>query len=71
MKQLMKLNTIFKEMGITVQELSDALYKFNCSMTEFTGSIANILPENPNQNKDLEIFEQKAPQRIIPNIDNK
>jgi hypothetical protein len=40
-------------------------------MTEFTESIANILPENPNQNKDLEIFEQKAPQRIIPNIDNK
>lgn len=67
----MKLNTIFKEMGITVQEFSDALYKFNCAMTEFAESIANMLPESPNQNKDLEIFEQKAPQRIIPNIDNK
>lgn len=63
MTSLEQLNTIFKECGVSLGEAIINLSECTNAMNRLAASLADITTENPNENSDLEIFEQK---RIQP-----
>lgn len=56
-----QLNIIFKECGVSLGEAIINLSECTNAMSRLAASLADITTENPNENKDLEIFEQKVP----------
>ena len=63
MTSLEQLNTIFKECGVSLEEAVTNLSECIDAVNRLIVSFADITTENPNENSDLEIFEQK---RIQP-----